>query len=301
MKKRVIGLEFDDRGIYFVELIKKKDQISIRYSEKIELPSEVIINGKLIDSYLLNQVLTSFLPKTSYFKPIPVVVGISGVQALVRKINIPIVPSKEMDKIIRWEGENILPYSIEEVFYDYQVVGKSNENYEIIFIAIHHECLIPYIKMFQNLKIPIQNLTIQPFGLVNYIEYIGDFDRFSGVIVRAGNTKFDLIMVLNGKIELIRTVSLTNDNQLQKDLVDLCILELTSTLEYFYSTHDTILKSGIFFGSRQMIQKIRLKMTTFHWRHLGVDLKKIQSKEKIGEEMVWELPCVLGFCLQELV
>ncbi len=298
-EKRAIGLELDDQAIYFVELLIKKGQVCIQHAEKVDLPNEVIVKGEIKNDSVLNQVLTPLLKNKSYINPVPIVVGISGVRTIVRKLNIPIVPPKEMDKIVHWEGENILPYSIDEFFYSYQVLDQFKENCQILFTAIHKEILKPYIQIFKKSKLPIQNLTIQSFGLVNYVEFVGELVNFSGVLTKIRNRSFDLIVCNKGKIELVRTIPVFDFDQ--KKYIESFIFEINSTLRYFHSLKDIRLSSGIYVGSREIMQQLRLKMPAFHWRHLWLDLHKIQSTEEIREELVWELPSVLGLGLQELI
>ncbi|AZR73566.1 hypothetical protein BBF96_09295 [Anoxybacter fermentans] len=290
MKKRAVGLEIADRAIYLVELIKERE-IIINHWQIVDLPLDIIENGEIKDLSVLRKKISSLLPKRISLNPIPIIVGISGIQTFVRKFKIPKVPLKEMDKIVRWEGENILPYPITEFFYNYQIIDQSDDDCQILFAALHRDRLNKYLQLFKELKVPVQFLTLQPFGLVNYVEFIGEFSRYSGVLARVRSRSFDFILLYEGIVELVRSVSLFRSGEPKKPILDIFISELISTLRHFKSLYNLWLNTGLFFGEREMLNQIRLKMPSFHWRHLQVN---ISTKKPLPYELAQELPCAVG-------
>lgn len=275
MKKRAIGLELTDHAIVLCQIARENGSVTVKRQEMISLPSGVITMGEIKDSVTLARTISSVLPNP-FVAPIPIMVSMTGFQAFIRKFSIPFVPEQEIAQVVRWEGENILPYPIIEVFYHYQVLGRTDDHYRILFAAHRRERVDPYINLFHDLDMPIRLLTIHPFGLANYLESTGQLQGFSGIMARFRSSEFELALFFEGEIELVRTVAMSQECDLQA-VTDCFYEEISSTLEHFHTERGIWLNSGIFFGSMQMMHSIREKISSFHWRHFYPQAKRIDG------------------------
>lgn len=264
MNKRAIGLELTDRIVYLVEIYRHKSQITVSRWQKVELPLGIIDSGELINISFLQQIIFSLLKRKLFGTQIPLYVGISGVQAFTRKLILPRVSLRELKQIIRWEGENILPQPIEEVIYNYQIIGQSVEEYQVLFSALPKKRLNQYFRLFDQSSMAVECLTLNSFGLINFLEYFTELEEYSGVIARVLDDVSDYVFILHGQIELFRTVTLRDLSQ-QKSKVEVFVFELIATLEHYQSLHDVRFDKGLFMGSEEMKEGICLQMPTFHW------------------------------------
>ncbi len=295
MRKKAIGLEFTDRYILFIEIIKEKNQLRLGHWDKIQLPGNLIESGKPQElTILVDRLRPLFVQKL--FNYTPLVVGIPGIQVFVRKIVLPIVPENELKKIVNCEGEAILPYPIDEAIYSYQILGESVDKYQILFTAIRKELLDNYLRLFRRLNLAVQVLSLQSFGLVNIVEYLGELDKYNGVLVRLNSNYCDLVLIYNGDIELIRTITLSRSERPSKDM-DMFISELISTLEHYQSLHHIWLNKGIFCGLRAELEIIRQKMPTFHWKYLTIESSLIAECCQLPGDFFEEFSIVFGLAL----
>ena len=51
------------------------------------------------------------------------VIGVSGRELIIKKVQIPEVPAKELHDAVQLEAEHHIPFAIDEVFLDFHVVG----------------------------------------------------------------------------------------------------------------------------------------------------------------------------------
>lgn len=316
MKKRAIGLELTDQAVILCEAVRESGSVRIKRQDLALLPEDVLVMGELKDPVTLSQILASLLPNP-FFAPTPILVSISGLQAFVRKFSIPLVPEREIAKVVHWEGESILPYPIMEVFYHYQIMERIDDRYHILFTALRRERVEPYLHVFSTLDLPVRFLTIHPFGLSNCLLSTGECGAFSGVLTRFRRSACELVLFVDGQPELVRTVVIPGVGGLHEIAASFRD-ELISTLEHFQTEREIWLDTGVFFGSTQILREIREEMPAFHWRHFysphsgrddeirppALRLKKaVRLEDGIfgncceTDELHQELPCALGLAM----
>jgi type IV pilus assembly protein PilM len=64
------------------------------------------------------------------------VVGLSGRELIIKKVQIPDIPVKELDGAIQLEAEHHIPFAIDEVFLDYHIVGRHEGVLDLILVAV---------------------------------------------------------------------------------------------------------------------------------------------------------------------
>lgn len=287
MKKRAIGLELTDHAMILCEVAREHGIIRVKRQEVISLPPDVIMMGELKDPATLSQLISSVL-SNPLFAPAPLMVSISGLHALIRRFSIPLVPEREIAQVVHWEGENILPYPIIEVFYHYQVTGQTDTRYQILFTAHRRERVESYLQLFHDMDLSVRLLTIHPFGLVNYLESTGQLHQFDGILARLRPLEFEIVLFYEGEIMLVRTVASSPMADGQQDFIEYFLEELTSTLEHMHTESGLWLHSGLIFGSSEIVRQVREAMPSFHWRHFypRADVAEVQlyksSHEPLG-------------------
>ena len=304
MIKRAVGLEFDDNAVYFsdISIIASEaftetstKMIKINHCGHVNIEPELISNGEIVNFDLLKKSIFPLFKNYRIISPASFIVGISGLKIFIRTFYIPKVPKKEISTFVHCEGENILPYPIVQVFYDYQIIGESETEYQILFSAIDKKQLIKYLELFAKLKVPLYSLTAQPFGLLNLVTFLRYNGGYNGILTRIKDHLFDLIVIYKSKVDLIRTLAF--QNSAQSDRVETFLNELTSTLSHFHSIHNLWLNSGLFIGDLQILQAIRSQMPTFQWDYYPLLIKKALQDKVQPNNLQNELFCSIGLGL----
>ncbi|MDP3297870.1 MAG: pilus assembly protein PilM [Thermodesulfovibrionia bacterium] len=94
--------------------------------------------------------------------------------SIVKFVEIPSPKGKGKDALMhmmRFEIERHIPYQVDEVFYDFQMLGKREAAYKAVFAAVHKE-KIDYVKGFlEKLSLKPQIITLSPFSVLNAIGF----------------------------------------------------------------------------------------------------------------------------------
>ena len=94
--------------------------------------------------------------------------------SIVKFIEIPSPKGKGKDAIMhmmRFEIERHIPYQVDEVFYDFQILEKREADYRAVFASVHKE-KIDYVRGFlEKLSLKPQIITLSPFSVLNAIGF----------------------------------------------------------------------------------------------------------------------------------
>lgn len=117
-----------------------------------------------------------------------VFVGIPLGWSIIKFIDVPSPKGKSKDALInmmRFEIERHIPYPIEDVFFDFQVVEKSETVYKVMFVVVYKE-KIDYVKEFlDKISLKPEIVTLSAFAILNSIEFsetlVGGWQNLLGI------------------------------------------------------------------------------------------------------------------------
>ncbi|MCK5512386.1 MAG: pilus assembly protein PilM, partial [Thermodesulfovibrionia bacterium] len=160
-----IGVEFKDDTIVVACLKNDFSGINVLSSSTFPLGEEDITISE-INSFISQYVS----PASNVFVSIPYQ------WSMVKFIEVPSPQGKGKDafmNMMKFEIEKHIPFEVEDVFYDLQVIQKKETLYTVMFTAVKRE-KIEYVNgILDKLALNPQIVTLSPFALLNSIEYSG--------------------------------------------------------------------------------------------------------------------------------
>ncbi|MEK7308678.1 MAG: pilus assembly protein PilM, partial [Nitrospirota bacterium] len=92
---------------------------------------------------------------------------------IIKFVEIPVPKEKGKDalsQMMRFEIERHVPYQIEDILYDFQIVEKKESAYTFVFAAIHKD-KIDFAKSFlEKISLVPDILTPSAFAVLNFVE-----------------------------------------------------------------------------------------------------------------------------------
>jgi type IV pilus assembly protein PilM len=172
-KKTLIGLDIGTSTVKIVEL----DEISGKYKEKYKLknlgvakiPRETISNGVIINADPLVQAIKSLLSSLKITNK-NAAVSVSGNNVIIKKITLPVMNESELEKIIYSEAEQYIPFDLDEVNIDFQILGANEENAELMdlmLVAAKKVNIQDYLDALNAAGIIAKIIDIDVFALEN--------------------------------------------------------------------------------------------------------------------------------------
>lgn len=208
--KSVIGLELDSQEIRAVELKGTKKKPTAIAWGKAKLPEGIVKDGRVINPKLFAVELESLFNNNG-FKGKDVILGVNNQDIIVRFASFPKVPEDKIRNMIRFQAQDYIPVSLDDLELDYIIVGEKkteeNEQLNVLLVGARKKMLNDFIEAFTAAKLDISEIdsTMLALGRSALIESSDGTFAFVGFNHDIGN----IMIFKDGIIGMARSVSIT--------------------------------------------------------------------------------------------
>ncbi len=102
----------------------------------------------------------------------PVRYAISGHSVFTRFVKLPSLDEEQVDQIVEFEAQQNVPFPIDEVVWDYQLVGTGEGGeVEVVLVAIKSDSLNDLNDAVEESTLQTQNVDVAPMALYNAFRY----------------------------------------------------------------------------------------------------------------------------------
>ncbi|HXV59523.1 MAG TPA: type IV pilus assembly protein PilM [Vicinamibacteria bacterium] len=171
-KKNLVGLDIGSSSVKAVELKPSKGDTFQLITVGLEyLPAEAIVDGQIMDSTSVIDAITKLFSEFR-IKTTEVATSISGSSVIVKKIQLPAMSEQELAESIHWEAEQYIPFDIQEVNLDYQVLdaGAAGGNMDILLVAAKKDKINDYQSVITQAGRNPMIMDVDAFALQNAYE-----------------------------------------------------------------------------------------------------------------------------------
>ncbi|MGD1915036.1 MAG: type IV pilus assembly protein PilM [Phycisphaerales bacterium] len=213
------GIEVGAGGIKGVKLVL--DGENVRVADFAVVPHKrVLSTPDLNQDDAVRLALGAFANQYDLSKA-RIAVSVPGHAAFARFAKLPPVEPKQIPKIVRFEAEQQIPFSLEEVEWDFQTFrSPDSPDVEVGIFAATKERIRQQLQLYDDFGIVPDIVTLSPIAAYNALAYDLVFDEQTPgtVIVDVGTTSTDLIIAEAGRV-WVRTFPLGGHNFTQ-EIVD---------------------------------------------------------------------------------
>ncbi len=224
--KAIVGLDIGSSAVKAVELkpVGKGFKVSAFAIEPI--PPDSIVDGAIIDGTAVADAIRRLFENKA-FKSKDVAASLSGNAVIVKKINLPVMTEAELAESIYWEAEQYIPFDIQDVNLDYQILdaGTGEEakgTMEVLLVAAKKEKIADYTGVISQAgRVPVV-VDVDAFALQNAYEvnYGLEADHVV-VLVNAGASAININIVTGDQSVFTRDISIGGNSYteaVQKEL-----------------------------------------------------------------------------------
>jgi len=197
-KKEVIGIDIGSSSIKLVQLKEHKGGYQLVNAGIIPLPPEAIVDNTLMDSLSIVEVLKGITSSLGV-KIKDVACSISGNSVIIRKISLPAIPPEELEDQISWEAEQYIPFDINDVNIDFQILGPDSidpSKMNVLLVASKKDIINDYLAVFSEAGLRLSVVDVDSFAVQNAFEINYDIevnDVLALINVGAGITNINII------------------------------------------------------------------------------------------------------------
>lgn len=150
--------------------------------------------------------------------------AISGYEVMIKKIELPTMTEEELEARMNSELGQYIPYNIEEVDVDYQVLGISKDRanqMDVLLVAAKKESVSDYIELIRLSGLEPAVVDVDFFSLSNALEATYGFTENTIAILDIGANKAIMNIVSRGVPVFTRGISI-GGSQITDGIKDIC-------------------------------------------------------------------------------
>jgi type IV pilus assembly protein PilM len=212
-KKAVVGLDIGSSAVKAVELKPAGKGFRVSAFAHEPLPPDSIVDGAIIDGAAVSEAIGRLFQNKA-FKTKDVAASLSGNAVIVKKINLPVMTESELAESIYWEAEQYIPFDIQDVNLDYQILdpgtgANATGTMEVLLVAAKKEKIADYTGVISQAgRVPVV-VDVDAFALQN--AYETNYGLEAGAVVvllNAGASAININILSGGQSLFTRDVSI---------------------------------------------------------------------------------------------
>lgn len=171
-KKDLVGIDIGSSSIKLVQLKESKDGYQLVKIGMAPLPSEAIVDNALMDTSAVVEAIRDLIG-TLGVKVTQAACSISGNSVIIRKIGFPVMTADELEEQIHWEAEQYIPFDINDVNLDFQILGPDEYDpgkMNVLLVASKKDIINDYVAVFGEVGIKLTVLDVDCFAVQNAFE-----------------------------------------------------------------------------------------------------------------------------------
>src|SRR5258708_21514892 len=143
----VVGLDIGSSAVKAVELKPSGKGFKVVALASEAVPPDSIVDGAIIDGAAVADAIRRLFENKA-FKTKEVAASLSGNAVIVKKISLPVMTEAELSESIYWEAEQYIPFDIQDVNIDYQILdsgaGGEGGTMDVLLVAAKKEKIGDY-------------------------------------------------------------------------------------------------------------------------------------------------------------
>lgn len=159
------------------------------------------------DQDRIPQIITTIkeLMQERGIKPGPVLLSVSGQSVFSRFVKLPPVDKEKVYQIILYEAQQNVPFPIQEVVWDYQLIGRGEGELDVMLAAIKADIIVQLTDAVEQAGLQTDMVDVAPMALYNAVRFNYSDTQGCTLVVDIGARSTDLIFLEAGRV-FIRSV-----------------------------------------------------------------------------------------------
>jgi len=226
MAKKVVTLYIDDTSIRLLVVHGK------RIKKWADLPLEpgLVKNAVVIkEAEVADKIKQLF--KAQKVKAKKVILGLSGLHCLSRPIILPQLPKVMLAEAVKREAKKVLPVPLEQLYLSWQTIPAPEGKIQVFLVAVACNTADVLLKVLHQAGLKPSLMDIKPLLLARMVP------EATAVIVDVQPTEFDIVVMVDGVPQPIRTVSLPSEALSWQEKLPVIKNDLDRSIKFYNSNN----------------------------------------------------------------
>jgi type IV pilus assembly protein PilM len=214
--KSMIGLDIGSSTVKAVEISMKGrgTDFELTHLGVAKLPHEAVVQGAFLNSSAISDAIREAI-ENGGIKSKHVASAVCGHSVIVKKVSLPTMTRDELDEQIRWEAEQYIPFDVNEVNLDFQILDSEGVEgqMDVLLVAAKKDLIDDYVQVITEAGLIPTTIDVAAFAVENAFEANYDAKRDEAVaLVNIGAQVVNINVVLDGAPVFTRDIT-TAGNQ----------------------------------------------------------------------------------------
>jgi type IV pilus assembly protein PilM len=207
--KLVVGLDIGTSAVRAAELDLSHSKPVLHTYGQVGLPPDCLVDGEIRDSAAVTEAIIK-LWKNGQFSSSSVIVGIAGLRAITREIDLPFVPDNEVDSAVRFQSEEVIPFPPDQTILSSQVLAdytspEGDKMRRVLVAAAHVDLVNGVIDVVEKAGLTVEGVDLISSALVRAIGGKDTTEQPEAIVsVGAGLTV--VVVHQQGRPQFVRTI-----------------------------------------------------------------------------------------------
>jgi type IV pilus assembly protein PilM len=171
-RKELVGLDIGTSSVKAVQLKRSRKKYQLAELGITPLHPDTIVDGQIMDADAVSNAIKRIFEENKIGLK-DVAVSVSGHSVIVKKITVPQMKPDELRGGIAWEAEQHIPYSIEDVNLDFQILGSGDNGrgeMDILLVAVKKDTVNQYLAVISAAGLRAAIVDVDAFAMENAFE-----------------------------------------------------------------------------------------------------------------------------------
>ena len=208
-EKLLVGVDIGSHAVKVCQLQQAGDNYALVALGSTTLPPGAVEDGVLQAPDQVGQAITKLFKNLKLSKNTKIAISISGYSVIVKKIKLDVMEEEQLEKYLKSEAEQYIPFDIAEVYLDFQDLKTNKEEFEqtdIMLVAAKKEVVDGFLTMLRGIKLEPMLVDVDGFALENIWSTV-DKQNENIALIDIGAEKMNINIIIRGTSVLARDIN----------------------------------------------------------------------------------------------
>lgn len=216
MAQRIVGLDIGTSAVRAVELTVDPGSLPVLEAfGQVGIPPGSVVDGEVRDR---SQVVKAIqrVWREGGFKERRVVLGVAGLRAITREVDMPPLPPDELDDAVRFQADQVVPFPMDQTMFSSKVITQYTDadgspQLRVLVAAAHRELVDGLVRTVREAGLEPVGIDLDTAALARAL-----FDPSAGngaeVVVSVGAGLTLVVVHQGGRLQFVRTIDLGGES-----------------------------------------------------------------------------------------
>ena len=166
--KTTVGLDIGSGFLKLVAIDHSKGEPQLSGVSVTPVLADAIVEGEIMDPGIVSDTIQGLF-KTAGIKQKKVVVAVGGRDVIIKKIQVDRMKESEAYDVVRWEAQQHVPFDIEAVELDFQILDPDGEGLQmdVLLVAAKRDLVEDKVQLLSQAGLEAEVVDVDAFALHN--------------------------------------------------------------------------------------------------------------------------------------